>query len=438
VKLAVFGMGYVGSVTSACLASLGHRVVGVDVVEWKVQELAQGRSPIVERDLPELITRGVRDGSLRATTDADAALADAEVVLVCVGTPSREDGSLDLGHSLQVTEQVGRALRRHPHRVIIVFRSTVLPGSVEGLLVPALERASGLRLGADFGVAYNPEFLREGTAVADFFDAPYAIVGASDAESARAVEELYRTLPGAVHQVDIRSAEMLKYVNNAFHALKVAFANEIGRLCQREGVDSHEIMRLFCLDTKLNISPHYLKPGFAFGGSCLPKDLRALTHRARERHLHLPVLEAILFSNDLHVQAAVSAIERQQKKRIGVLGLSFKAETDDLRESPIIRVIGALVGKGYEVLLHDHQVDVRRLLGANRKFLESEIPYLERVFQADPRRLVERSEVVVIANSHPNYRNVPEWASDGQVVVDLVRLLEPSALPAGRYVGLAW
>ncbi len=437
-KIAVFGMGYVGSVTSACLASLGHQVVGVDVVESKVRELSLGRSPIVELDLPELIARGVRDGRLSATTDAAAAVRDADLILVCVGTPSREDGSLDMTHSLQAAEQVGRALRdvtRHP---VVVFRSTLLPGSVEGHLAPALERASGRRWSQDFGVTYNPEFLREGTAVADFFDAPYAIIGSRDPANGRAVEEIYRPLSGAIHHVDIRTAEMLKYVNNAFHALKVAFANEIGRICQKEEIDSHEVMRLFCQDTKLNISSHYLKPGFAFGGSCLPKDLRAITFRAREHHLHLPVLESILFSNDLHVQAAVTAIERQQRKRIGVLGLSFKAETDDLRESPIIRVIGTLVGKGYEVLLHDHHVDVHRLLGANRKYLESEIPYLERVFQADPKELVERSEVVVIANSHPNYKNVPAWANDGQVVVDLVRLLEPSAIPAGRYVGLAW
>ena len=437
-KIAVFGMGYVGSVTAACLASLGHEVVGVDVVESKVRELAAGKSPIVERDLPDLIATGVREGRLRATTDAVDAVRDADAILICVGTPSREDGSLDLTHSLHAAGQVGRALRDHLHRAVIVFRSTLLPGSVEDTLGPAIETASGLRWGPDFGICYNPEFLREGTAVADFFDAPYAILGSRDAESGRVLEAVYKDLPGAVHHVPIRTAEMLKYVNNAYHALKVAFANEIGRLCQKEGIDSHEVMRLFCLDTKLNISAHYLKPGFAFGGSCLPKDLRAITHRALERNLQLPLLASILPSNDLHVQAAVHAVERQHKKRVGVLGLSFKAETDDLRESPIIRVIGSLVGKGYEVLLHDHHVDVQRLLGANRRFLEQEIPYLERVFRTDPREVVGGSDVVVIANAHPNYKQVPHWLSDGQVVVDLVRLLEPTSLPEGRYVGLAW
>jgi len=438
VNIAVFGLGYVGSVTSACLASLGHRVTGVDISEHKVADIRSGQSPIVERDLPELIEENVKAGRLTATTDAIQGVKDADLVLVCVGTPSRDDGSLDLAHAVHAAAQVGKALAAHPHPAVVVFRSTMLPGSVESILVPAIEQASGLTWGKDFGVCYNPEFLREGTAVADFFEAPYTILGVREEKEAEPVAALYAKLPGDLHTVDLRTAEMLKYVNNCFHALKVAFANEVGRLCQRESIDSHEVMRLVCMDTKLNLSPYYLRPGFAFGGSCLPKDLRAINHRARERNLDLPVFESVLRSNDVHVQAAVAAVERQRKKKVGVLGLSFKAETDDLRESPIVRVVGTLVGKGYDLLLHDNHINVARLVGANRDFLEREIPYLERLFRADAREVVKHSEVVVIANSHPAYREVPSWLNGDQVVVDFVRLLEPSQLPKGRYVGLAW
>jgi GDP-mannose 6-dehydrogenase len=438
VKIAVFGLGYVGSVTSACLASMGHDVIGVDIVESKVEAIRSGRSPIVERDLDRHIAEGIASGRLGATTDATQGVRDAVLVLVCVGTPSREDGSLDLSHAENAAREVGRALAAHPHPSTIVFRSTMLPGSVHDVLTPAIEAASGLRAGRDFGVAYNPEFLREGTAVGDFFDAPYAIVGADDDRGANHLEELYGALPGAVIRVDVRTAEMLKYVNNAFHGLKVAFANEIGRLCQREGIDSHDVMRLFCLDTKLNLSPYYLKPGFAFGGSCLPKDLRAITHLARERNLELPVLFSVLASNELHIQAAVAAVERQRKKRVGVLGLSFKADTDDLRESPIVRVVNALVGKGYELLVHDNHLSVSRMVGANRAFLEREIPYLEKLFREDPRAVVAGSDVVVLAHAHPAYRDVPKWLRDDQVLVDFVRGVEPDQLSAGRYVGLAW
>ncbi len=439
-RIAVFGLGYVGSVTMACLAKLGHTVVGVDPNEYKVGCLSRGESPIVEKELPELIAQAHREGRLTATLDYVAGVKEADLVLVCVGTPSRDDGSLDLSHVEHAAEEVGKALAAHPHRAVVVFRSTMLPGSVETRLVPKLEAASGQKAGQDFGVCYNPEFLREGTAVADFFGAPYTILGVSDAASAKPLEELYAPIEGETVVTDVRTAEMLKYVNNSFHALKVTFANEIGNLCKKEGIDSHEVMRLFCLDKKLNLSPYYLKPGFAFGGSCLPKDLRAITHRARERGLDLPVLDSILRSNEQQVQLALSTIERTQPahKKAGVLGLSFKAETDDLRESPIVRVIGALVGKGWELLMHDAHVDVPKLVGANRQYLEAEIPYLDRLFRHDPKQVVEGSEVIVIANAHPMYREVPKWMRDGQTLVDLVRLVERRDVTRGEYVGLAW
>ncbi len=439
-RIAVFGLGYVGSVTSACLAKLGHDVVGVDPNEYKVGCLARGESPIVEKDLGDLIAEAARAGRLTATTDFVAAVKGVDLVLVCVGTPSREDGSLDLSHVEHAAGEVGAALAAQPHFATVVFRSTMLPGSVEERLVPRLEQASGGKRGKDFGVCYNPEFLREGTAVADFFAPPITVLGVGDEASAVPMRALYAPLPGELAVVPIRTAEMLKYVNNAFHGLKVAFANEVGVLCKREGVDSHEVMRLFCADTKLNLSPYYLKPGFAFGGSCLPKDLRAITHRARERSLDLPVLDSVLRSNDLHVQRAVAAVERAKApgRKVGILGLSFKAETDDLRESPIVRVVGALVGKGWTLALHDAHIDAAKLVGANRQYLEAEIPYLDRLFHKDPRDVVRGSEVIVIANGHPAYREVPQWMTEGQTLVDLVHLVDARSVTRGEYVGLAW
>jgi len=439
-RIAVFGLGYVGSVTSACLAKLGHDVVGVDPNEYKVGCLARGESPIVEKDLGNLIADAAREGRLTATTDFVGAVKDADLVLVCVGTPSREDGSLDLSHVEHAAGEVGAALAARPHFTTVVFRSTMLPGSVEERLVPRLEQASGGTVGKDFGVCYNPEFLREGSAVADFFAPAITVLGVGDEASAVPMRALYAPIQGELAVVSIRTAEMLKYVNNAFHGLKVAFANEVGVLCKREGVDSHEVMRLFCADTKLNLSPYYLKPGFAFGGSCLPKDLRAITYRARERSLDLPVLDAVLRSNDLHVQRAVAAVEKAKApgRRVGILGLSFKAETDDLRESPIVRVVGALVGKGWSLAMHDAHVDAAKLVGANRQYLEAEIPYLDRLFHKDPRDVVRASEVIVIANRHAAYRDVPQWMTEGQTLVDLVRLVERKDVTRGEYVGLAW
>jgi GDP-mannose 6-dehydrogenase len=314
----------------------------------------------------------------------------------------------------------------------------MLPGSVEEQLTPVLERASGKRAGVDFGVASNPEFLREGTAVEDFFGAEYTVIGSGDERSAAVLKAMYGDVGGQMIVVPVRTAEALKYVNNTFHALKVAFANEVGRWAKLEGVDSHEVMRLFCMDTRLNLSPYYLKPGFAYGGSCLPKDVRALNARARRRGLELPVIASVTRSNDAHVEQAVRMIEGLRRRRVGVLGLSFKAGTDDLRESPILRVIGTLVGKGYEVLLHDPNVDVERLLGANRQFVERELPYLPERLRRDLDEVVRGSEVVVVANGAREYRGVGAMLGPGQALVDLVHAVDPATVVHGEYHGIAW
>jgi GDP-mannose 6-dehydrogenase len=410
--------------------------MGVDTSALKVDSIERGESPIVETGLAQLIRDGRDQDRLRATTAIGEAMPGAEIVLLCVGTPSAEDGGLNLEHAKRAAAEVGRALKSSGEFTTVVMRSTMLPGSVEGEIVPVLERASGLTAGREFGVAYNPEFLREGTAVADFFGAELTVIGAADERSAAALRSLYAGIGGEIVVTGLRSAEMLKYVNNAFHALKVSFANEVGRWARREGVDAHQIMDLFCRDHRLNLSSYYLRPGFAFGGSCLPKDLRALQHRARGHGLDLPVLRAVMPSNELHIDEAIHLIERLHRRRVGILGLSFKAETDDLRESPILRVIGTLVGKGYSVLLHDPNVDMERVLGANRQFVESQVPYLPERLRRDLREVVEGSEVIVVANGAREYRTVGPLLKPGQVLVDLVRVVEPSSVAHGEYHGL--
>jgi GDP-mannose 6-dehydrogenase len=437
-RVVVVGLGYVGSVCSACLASRGHTVVGVDTSEFKVDCIGRGESPIVENGLEALIAEARSAGRLSATTRIAEAIPEADVVLICVGTPSAPDGSLGLEHVKRACAETGAVLRASGRFTTVVIRSTMLPGSVEGELRPVLESVSGLAAGTDFGLAYNPEFLREGTAVSDFFGAELTVIGANDERSSAALQALYQGIGGAPHAASIRTAEMLKYVNNAFHALKVSFANEIGRVCKRDGLDSHEVMRLFCLDTRLNLGASYLKPGFAFGGSCLPKDLRALASRARAHNLNLPVITSILRSNDVHVDEAIQLIERLGRRRVGVLGLSFKAETDDLRESPILRVIGTLVGKGYSVLLHDPHIDMQRVLGANRAFVESQVPYLPERLRGNLGEVLDQSDVVVVSNGAIEYRTVGARLRPGQVLVDLAHAVDPATVLHGEYHGLAW
>ncbi len=436
-RVVVVGLGYVGSVCSACLASRGASVVGVDTNDFKVSRIESGRSPIVERGLEQLIGDARRAGALRATTRIAEALPGADVVLLCVGTPSAEDGSLSLEHVLRAAEEVGGALRDAGRFVTVVMRSTMLPGSVEDHILPVIERASGMKADADFGIAYNPEFLREGSAVADFFGAELTVIGARDPRSAEALRALYQGI-GEIVVTSIRTAELLKYVNNSYHALKVAFANEVGRLCKRESIDSHQVMELFCRDTRLNLGRNYFKPGFAFGGSCLPKDLRAIQQRARARDLDLPLIASITRSNEVHIEAAIQLIERLKRRRVGVLGLSFKAGTDDLRESPVLKVVGTLVGKGYSMLLHDPNLDLEHLLGANRRFVESEVPYLPERVRTSLREVVEGSEVIVVANESKEYRDVGPMLKPGQALVDLVHAVEPASVVLGEYHGLAW
>src|SRR6476659_7961539 len=368
-QIAVFGLAYVGIVSAACLAERGHEVIGVDPSHDKVAMVAQGRSTIVEERIGELVAEAVASGRLRATADAAEAVAASDLALICVGTPSSGNGSLSTQYLERVADEIGSAIATLGRRYTVVFRSTMLPGTCEGTLIPRLESASGLRAGDDFGVAVNPEFLREGTSVRDFNDPPKTVVGADDPLTADTVASLYDGLPGVVHRVPIAVAEMTKYADNSFHALKIGFANEMGAICQAYGVDSHAVMEVFASDTKLNISRAYLRPGFAFGGSCLPKDLRAMIYHARHADLEVAVLDAVFPSTDHPIERAIERIEQTGHRRIGVVGLSFKPGTDDLRESPLVSLVETLIGKGFDVSIHDAHVRISHLTGSNSAYV---------------------------------------------------------------------
>jgi len=438
-SISIFGLGYVGSVTAACFASIGHRVTGVDVSRAKVEMLESGRSPIIEARMAELVAEARQTCRLHATTDSNAAVCDSEISFVCVGTPSLRSGKLDLRHVEQVAREIGGALREKKSHHVVVLRSTVLPGTTESLVVPVLESASGRRAGSDFTVAYNPEFMREGSAVADFFDPPHTILGARDPNHLAPLRELYKPVGGTSFETQIAVAEMVKYVSNVFHAVKVGFANEIGTLCKHLGVDTQAVTKVFTSDTKLNISPAYLSPGFAFGGSCLPKDLRALAYRARELDLSLPLLESIVPSNAAHVDRTVDAVLRTNKKKISVLGLSFKSGTDDLRESPQVHLIKRLLGEGCQIQVWDQDVSLGRLAGSNRQYIEEVIPHIGSLLSTDLEQMVRTAEVVIIGTKSVDGKQISTYLRPEQEVIDLINL-DSSRRPESpaSYQGVCW
>ena len=437
-RVSVFGLGYVGSVSAASFAADGHEVVGVDVVPQKVAAVNEGRSPIVEPGLDELLEQGIAQKRLRATTDTEDAVLNTDLSLICVGTPSRKNGSLDLKYLVRVCEEIGDVLRKKDAYHVVVVRSTVLPGTTHGEVIPALEAHSGKKYGEGFGVSVNPEFLREGSALKDFRQPPLTLVGHNHAADAAPTKALYDNVEAPLFSTSIRVAEMMKYTSNAWHAVKVVFANEIGNLCKRVGVDSHEVMDIFCQDDKLNLSPYYLKPGFAFGGSCLPKDVRALQYRAKEVDLTMPMIDSVLDSNRLQVQHAIDQIVETGKKKIGLLGFSFKAGTDDLRESPMVILAEALLGKGYELCIYDRNVSLARLVGANKQYIEEQIPHLSRHLCDSIDDVVARSEVIVVGNGSPEFADAVTACGPDQTVIDLVRLPLDFAKLTARYEGICW
>jgi GDP-mannose 6-dehydrogenase len=437
--ISIFGLGYVGTVTAACLAHQGNRVTGVDLSAAKVEALDSGRSPIVEPGVSDLIADSQKACRLHATSDSEKAVLETEISFLCVGTPSMRNGKLDLGHIGPVCQEIGAALRKKNSFHLIVLRSTVLPGTAETIVVPTLEKASGKKMGQDFGVCVNPEFMREGTAVADFLEPSITIIGAADPAHSKILRELYAWVPGRVFETSFRSAEMAKYVCNAWHAVKVSFANEVGTLAKELQVDAEAVVEIFTADTKLNISASYLKPGFAFGGSCLPKDVRALNYRAKELDLALPLFESILPSNEAHLDRAIEIVLATGKKNIAMLGLSFKAATDDLRESPQVQLVKRLIGEGCTLQIWDDNVSLGRLIGSNRQYIETVIPHIGSLLSSNLEQVLKQAEVVVIGTRGIDRKTLESHLRSTHYVVDLVNLEKSRRPSAGSsYEGLCW
>ena len=436
-KLSVFGLGYVGTVSAACLAADGHHVIGVDPNASKVELMNAGKSPVVEPGLDALIESALASERLSATTSAAAAVLQSDLSLICVGTPSAENGNPNIEFVRLVSEQIGSALRDITTFHTVVVRSTVLPGTVREVVIPALERASGKRVGADIGLCFNPEFLREASAVADYYQPPKTVIGEFKPGAGDSLVALYAKLPAPLFRTSIETAEMVKYVDNTWHALKVSFANEIGAVSKSLAIDGREVMDIFCQDTKLNLSPYYLKPGYAFGGSCLPKDVRALRYRAKTLDIETPVLNAILPSNAAHFARGVDLVVKQGHRRIGVLGFSFKAGTDDLRESPAVELIERLIGKGYNLLVYDGSVNLARLTGANRDYIVSHIPHLANLMCDSIDDVIAHAEVLVIGNGAAEFNEVLQRLPHDKKVIDLVGLARDRGAHAG-YEGICW
>jgi GDP-mannose 6-dehydrogenase len=436
-KLSVLGLGYVGAVSAGCLAQEGHEVVGVDPESSKVDLINAGRTPIIEKDIGQIIKRQVAAGRLSATTDVAAAVKQSDLSLICVGTPSRANGDIELKYVKRVCEQIGAALRNHQGAPVVVIRSTMLPGTMREVVIPALEASSGRRAGTDFGVCINPEFLREGTAVQDYYDPPKTVIGEFNRASGDLLASLYSGIPGPFIRTDIETAEMVKYADNAWHALKVGFANEIGNICKGLEVDSHRVMDIFCQDTKLNLAPYYLKPGFAFGGSCLPKDLRALLYKAKTLDVSLPILSAILPSNEQQIERGVRAVIDQGSRKVGILGFSFKAGTDDLRESPVVELTERLIGKGFDLRIYDKNVSLARLHGANRDYILNRIPHISRLMVSTVDEVLDHAGTIVIGNAAPEFRDVPKRLTERQTIIDFVRVCDSRSV-AGVYEGICW
>jgi GDP-mannose 6-dehydrogenase len=436
-RISVFGLGYVGSVTAAMLARNGHQIVGVDNNPGKVQMMNAGLAPVIEPGLNELLESVVARGRLKATTNSLAAVADTEMSIVCVGTPSQKNGKVSTHAVREVSAEIGQALSEKRPGHVVVLRSTVPPGSTRNLVRPTLEEFSGGRVGVEFGLAHNPEFLREGTAIADFDNPPKTVIGAFDELSASKTAELYAGLDAPLLCTAVETSELVKYVDNVWHALKVCFGNEVGNICKAIGIDSHEVMDIFCRDTKLNISANYLRPGFAFGGSCLPKDTAALAYLAKQLDLELPIISSILPSNRVQISRAIDAIAAKGKRRVALLGLSFKSESDDLRESPLVRLAEQLIGKGFDIRVYDQSVRLAVLTGANKAYIDSVIPHIHQLMVESLDEALAHGEVVVLGQKTRETVSVPERLASHQLLVDLVRV-DGVAHLAERYDGINW
>ncbi len=436
-RISIFGLGYVGAVSAGCLAADAHTVIGVDPNATKVKLINAGVTPIIEKDIGEIIAKAVAEKRLWATTNVAEAINDSELSIVCVGTPSERNGSLDLRYIRNCCEEIGQALRGKSSWHNVTIRSTILPGTMRNIIIPMLEASSDKTAGVDFGICNNPEFLREGTAVYDYRNPPKTVIGEIDARSGDVLAGLYAHLQAPLIRTSVETAEMVKYVDNVWHAVKVAFANEIGNICKPLNIDSHEVMNIFCQDTKLNLSPYYLKPGFAFGGSCLPKDLRALSYKAKALDLDLPLLASVIPSNELQIDRAFKLISDQNVKKISVLGFSFKEGTDDLRESPVVELIERLIGKGADLRLYDKNVSLAALTGANRDYILNHIPHISRLMVDNIQAAVDHADLIIIGNKAPEFAEWVEKIPSHKHIIDLVRIAK-SVRPVANYEGICW
>ena len=434
-KINIFGMGYVGCVSAVCLANEGHVVTGIDVDPGKVKMINEGKSPIIEPGLEEALQKAYSSQKLKATIDK---ITPADVSIVCVGTPSNDNGSLQLQYIYKVAEQIGDFLKKIDSYHVINIRSTVLPGTVEDIVIPIIEKHSNKKAGVDFGVCMNPEFMREGTSIKDYYNPPFTVIGALDKKSGNVVAKIYKTINAPVLKTTIKIAEMVKYTCNTFHAIKVTFANEIGNICKKLNIDSHQLMDIFCKDTKLNISDYYLKPGFAFGGSCLPKDLRALLYKAKEMDIESPMLNSILKSNSNQIEEAYKLIKNTGKRRVGILGLSFKSGTDDLRESPMVELVEKLIGKGYNISIYDREVSLARIMGSNKKYIEKMIPHISVLIKPSIQDVIHNSDVVVIGKNNKDIKKSVLALNNNFVILDLVKIISKGDRTNKLYEGICW
>ena len=435
-NISVFGLGYVGAVSCACFAKLGHQVTGVDVNEQKVNLILQGKSPIVEKDLDEYVAEGIENGRITATTDVRTAIQDTDISIVCVGTPSQINGNIDLTYIYKVCTEIGEVLREKDSFHTVVIRSTVIPGTI-AQCAQIIEDVSGKKHLEDFGVASNPEFLRESTAIEDFWNPPYTVIGTESERSEQQLKKLYQDIDAPIFALKPEESEMIKYANNNFHALKITFANEIGNVCKELGVDGHKVMEVVASDHKLNLSSYYLKPGFAFGGSCLPKDVRGLNYRAKMLDVKVPLLSSLLPSNEYQVQRGLQLIYETGKQKIGFLGFAFKAGTDDLRESPVVELIETLMGKGYDLALYDSNILLSQLMGKNKDYLTGRIPHIARLLKKEVQQVMDHADVVVIGNKAPEFREAVAQARPDQMIIDLVRI-DKEKVTQDNYVGICW
>ncbi|RDE24798.1 UDP-glucose/GDP-mannose dehydrogenase family protein [Motiliproteus coralliicola] len=441
-RLSIFGLGYVGSVSLGCLAKDGNQVIGVDIDPVKLGLIADGKSPVIEEGMPELIAEAVASGRVSVTDDVRQGLMQSDISFICVGTPSLSNGDQNQTAILRLTEQLGEALKEKSEHHTLVFRSTLVPGTVEKTLIPMLESISGKQDGVEFDVGYQPEFLREGSSIKDYYNPPFTIIGASNGQAHERLRELYSSLPCQYRETSIATAETMKYFCNIFHAVKITFANEVARLCDGMEVDPHEVMGLLCEDKQLNISTAYMKPGFAFGGSCLPKDLRAMQYQAKRHDIEIPMLGHVLRSNEAHLdlalQKALAWKEQHGVRKVAMLGLSFKPGTDDLRESPLVMLAEQLIGKGMQLSVYDPNVSLSRLLGANKRFIENTIPHIGELMSEELTPMIEQADIVIVGQNHRDaLTTLAQRCRSDQLILDLINQPQLRELDA-HYLGLSW